>query len=333
MTRSTNLTLGLTLVLAGACDGGTRPGTPFVRDAGRDAETSMDGATDGATSDLDAQAGELDAPTDDDAPTTQDDAGGDAWVDPEACVGSDLCPCTRPPGDCETSADCGPAELCLPQVCGEGRCEPAGAPCSAPGDCSTGATCTAGVCQRSDSTCVDSRDCPIGYECEGPSGSRACVNRRVPCVEPDACPMGTACVQPLATATGYCVRLGRPCETSAACSYIEGAGTCLDIDLDGDTECGLSGRCTNVDECQIDADATCGVHPVGRLLDCVRLGYCRTTADCHGGTQCVDLSGEGLHECVESGAGGCSSDADCEVGQMCGSSPSGGSPHCFPASP
>jgi len=235
---------------------------------------------------------------------------------------------------------------CLPQN-GEGGGEAGGtSACSKPSDCASGLTCGQdGACHTGD--CGGSVGCPSGYVCRLAGGQAACVATtgapadagaaqdaappeneegglatgsdaaQPPPAGSDASSSPPADAAPVSTADAS---RGAPCNADSACA---GAGArCVDGFCTA-----RAGLCSDTTQCTVRGEACvdglCEPHcnaaspcPTGYSCDLTRgvcnvnPGACTTTANCLGGTVCVE------QHCVPP----CSADdagTACADGQVC----------------
>ncbi|HJL16833.1 MAG TPA: hypothetical protein RMH99_14310 [Sandaracinaceae bacterium LLY-WYZ-13_1] len=302
------------------------------RDAGGDGMDAGD-ATDGGSSGTDG-GDEGDAGGDDPDAARPDGGGPDAaasldadvsrpdgaLMEPDTGPGPDWCTMLSGGTSCSGPGDCGDGQACVDDGCGGMVCLPGGAPCGDAADCPSGSSCDAGACTRGGG-CADSRDCPQGFSCDAGS----CVDRRIGC-EPAPCPHGYLCETSLAGFAPYCFRANQPCDTSAGCLF---GAQCRDVAGDGTLICHWSSgpNCRNNADCPVDGEV-CGTPPVLIEADCAPHGPCASDADCAAGYECLDLWGDGVRLCEESG-GSCAAQTDCPAGALCASPASGGPPRCI----
>ena len=307
-------------------DGGARDA-----DANEDAASDMDSGADAALDTGVDGGGAVD--TGADSPSA-DDTGLDANADAYNCMlpdagGFDFCACGPPIGtDCSSGPGaCTASETCTADRCGM-HCTASGAACVSALDCPAGSgctcpgggTCALGYCHRA-TGCGDSRDCALGFACEG----GACVNRRFACGDEFRCPFGYMCSTGFAG--GTCVRLSRHCSTTEACmGTLTDVQLCIDVDGDGLSECQLSsGTCITNADCAA-MGVTCTPRSISGQATCGRYGPCRDATDCVSGQECRDLFGDGVRECVD--PGGCTNSASCPANQVCATPWDGGPPAC-----
>jgi len=229
--------------------------------------------------------------------------------------------------ECEKNSDClGDDEKCL-----YGKCVPDDA------DCVYDRHCPNGVCE--DYKCVDCRyddDCDEGYNCD--SDTNECY-KLTECSSTHPCPAGEQCIGGYCMAgfpecTGdeectngtkeYCVgnicvecRLTSNCEQDYICS----AGSCID-DSDActnDNDC-VSGYFCDLGECIEETSQSCTsagyfcrsrsmcLNDGGSLLE-------QYSASCSGVDWCCD-QGEEQETCDDKDGEVCSSNEDCDAGQI-----------------
>lgn len=301
---------------AGTLDGGEPSDGEVPMDA------SVDGAADGAVGDGGADdGGAVDGGSD--AGTSDGgsfDGGsftfGDECLDSEGAF--DLCLCPVPECDPAAATPCAPGLRCLRDGCDRTTCQPGGNGCAADADCPSGSTCVAtraldgslvDVCRSSSGDCNDSRDCALGFSCDGGS----CVDRRVACARHVDCPFGFFCNDTDPWSRPFCARGSRRCDSFVgACPPFF---SCVDVDGDGASECRRNGEaCDTNDDCP---SRVCGFDPSVGALACGSHGPCRNAGDCGAGFTCADAWGDGVRECVPSG-GTCATSDDCAELTICG---------------
>lgn len=297
-----------------ASDGGGAASDGGVRDAGH-----------GRDADVGEDAGELRFPPDDpcDGVTPPGCGGGCepgfACV-PGVCGGMECVvgrPCFEMNPECSTggesmgefdAATIPDAGVADPLDAGENECE---------NTCGESIACIAtdtgeSYCQASDSGCISSSECPLGFACE----SGGCVDRRVPCgIVFEGCPRGYVCSSALRRGPAFCVPAQPRCESSAQC---EMGASCVDVDGDGSMECQYAGVCETNADCP-SPGAVCGVHPQTTATLCLADGPCTSAADCGEGYTCVDLAGAGTNRCERTEGGSCNGNEDCPENQVCAS--------------
>jgi hypothetical protein len=334
--------LAACVALVGACNPTVPPFTPDVQhfdggprdaaamdasrrdanvDAGPPEDTNSDSGIDAFNGrDANFDAGDLrafDSWIGEDA--FSDDANRDAGPPPDTSGchlpdgAFDVCNCSVRGADCSVNP-CASGQVCITDACGM-QCIASGAACAGPSDCPAASTCDAsGFCLHGGTGCTDSRDCANGFACE----ASVCVDRRIPCDSAGGCPFGFEC-----DGTDACVRQSRPCGTSFGC----GSLACVDVNGDGRTECNFAGTCVTNADCPT-AGQVCAPRAEERFASCGRYGPCASVADCASGMLCVDLWGDGVPECVDSG-GSCANSAACPVGSVCATPATGGPPSCL----
>jgi hypothetical protein len=100
---------------------------------------------------------------------------------------------------------------------------------------------------------------------------------------------------------------------------------CVDVDLDGDTEC----QWTAGSSCMTNAEcvaAVCGDQDGNSTTECGTVGPCLDGDDCPMGWECVDVNSDGQLECQS--AGPCRLDEDCLERELCFDDTGGGVPAC-----
>jgi hypothetical protein len=315
--RARATTLALLAVTLVACGDDTAPPPPVdsgVRDSDPVDDTGV--PTDSSTP---MDAGDV-GPADSTPPT---DGTTDAPMDTgPSCMATDRCTCLPEGISCE--GGCPAGTTCLENGCGSMFCFAAGGRCNSDADCPATSTCQptddGDACIRSSAGCADSRECPVGFACEGGS----CVDRRVPCVLNSDCPWGYACGNVGSPAVGsFCEYIARDCVDLDSCF---GLGVCRDFDGDGENECGgnsAPSECPRSDVCS--GNDVCGTDPSSLRASCGDYGPCQST--CNSGFTCVDAWGDGQGECVPTG-GSCTTNADCPEQQVCAPPNGGGAPAC-----
>jgi hypothetical protein len=278
-------------------------------DAGRDAALADGEVVDGEVVDAEIVDGSIDAELDA-APDFGD--GG-----PRVPVCSDGTACG--PGD-----SCADGAVCVTNACNVNVCQPRGAFCADDTGCAGGSECTdtdtGALCVPTNGeVCNASSDCPVAFSCEGASGSRACVPRRIPCFDEAECPVSYFCAGVVGDSQ-LCQYVYRPCDASG-CAL----GICGDVDGDGDDECGGAPSCEDNTTCSTPGDR-CEVR--AGVVVCASGGLCDLTGDiCALGYECRDLHGDGYGECVPI-AGTCTTQSDCPPGQVCAVAQDHSPPHC-----
>jgi hypothetical protein len=233
-------------------------------------------------------------------------------------------PCDSIPATTPCTAEiCGESMRCVSNGCGSTHCVPAGHPCGDLRDCPSGAVCASTprgrACVRP-LGCTDSRECPLGFSCDG----GACVDRRIACGPLSPCPYGYVCGGTDLGGAPFCVRLHTRCFNTAACPF-PGA-QCTDLTGDGERECTITGSCSSNSDC--GTGQQCSYQPTTRSTGCVTFGPCQGDADCASGSTCSDLWGDGIGECAKVG-GSCTSTAACTAFALCATPESGSPPSCM----
>jgi len=232
--------------------------------------------------------------------------------------GCDTCECIENPNECRQNSDCNPGQICkFETYCGVGvcvdevQCPDVMCMLACENGFKKGADgCDICECAEPDNKCQANSDCSVGEYCrfETYCGAGICTPVEVECRVDSDCGETSACID------GECKGTGLLCDNNSQCSEGE---ICID------------GLCKEVEvECQVDAD--CGEDQHCELMDC------EDSTDCGNGGVCVDNpivcedimcalycengfkkdeNGCDTCECIESNE--CSSDADCEIGDLC----------------
>lgn len=326
MTKRIAIALSLLLMLATGCkDEPARPATDAGVDTGVDANITDGSVGDGDVMDAMTSDAQMDADVDgstsdsglDDAGANDaglDDAGLDAGVDAGSGDAGPRTPVCDPGTACSTSAPCADGEACIVNACGLSVCQPRAAYCGSNAECASGSSCVTtsigDLCTPTNGeACNASTDCPPSHVCEGATGARSCVLRRIPCFDEFDCPVSYMCLG-VQGDSPTCQYVYRPCDAPGTCPL----GACTDIEGNGALECGAGGACDNNAQCT--APERCmNLH---FIVECGLGGLCNQSGGdaCASGWECRDLQGDGYGECVPVG-GSCTSHADCSNGGIC----------------
>lgn len=240
------------------------------------------------------------------------DASADGGADSGTTV---IVPVCAPGVACGAGGACPMDTTCVVNACGAEVCQPRAAFCMTDAECHLDSTCVdtalGPMCTPGNGeVCNASTDCPPSHQCEGPTGARACLLRRILCDDEGACPVSYTCsaVEGDAYACRYAYR---PCDSPGTCD----SSLCLDLDGDGRFECGGASSCLGASQCSTSGER-CML--ASGLISCGFVGLCNQSGAgaCPTGYRCADLAGDGYGECLPEG-GSCSSSSECPTGQRC----------------